>query len=216
MRADPLSRPEGFRETVSPAPGDAYPSANLDPIEQHVVCHRQCGREVPLEEEVEDLIRVRSRSAENALSKRFGRGQPLKYIKGLWVCITDDVEYLRPDTGYLVLCRDSEKGRECGEIRYFVWFGESVDRDDQWNNSLTKEHSSIHWEICDLQKRGEIGSRVRERNAGTTVGRFRGGQIRFREELAQHRGVERKDACVDTEQSVRLATHNTSTFPSSR
>ena len=93
------------------------------PLNYHVVCHWQCGREVLLDEEVEDLIRVGSWSIEDVLSKRFGRDQALEV---LWVCIANDVEHLRPDTGYLILCRDLEERRECGEIECFVRFGESV------------------------------------------------------------------------------------------
>ena len=76
------------------------------PSSRHVVCHRQRRCEILLDEEVEDLIRVGSWSVEDVLSKRFGRDQALEV---LWVCIANDVEHLRPDTGYLILCRDLEE-----------------------------------------------------------------------------------------------------------
>ena len=76
---------------------------------------------------------MRSRTAEDALSKRLGRDQ---LFKNLRVRIAHNVEHLGPDGGYLVLCCDLEEGRECGEIRYFVPLGESVDRDGQQCSSL--------------------------------------------------------------------------------
>ena len=92
---------------------------------RHVVCHWQRRSEVLLDEEVEDLIWMRGSTAEDALAKRFGRSQSLK---GLWVRVADDVEHLRLDGRHLVLCRSSEEGRECGEIRDFIPFRESIDR----------------------------------------------------------------------------------------
>jgi len=65
---------------------------------------------------------VRSPSAEDVLPKWLGRAKPLK---GLWVRVTDDLKYLGPDGGHLVLCCDSEEGRDCGKIRNFMPFGES-------------------------------------------------------------------------------------------
>ena len=93
------------------------------PLGCHVVCHGQCRREPLLDEEVEDLVRVRSPSAEDALSKRLGRPESLK---GLWVRVADDLEDLRSDSRHLVLPRDAEEGRKCSEIWYRVPFGESA------------------------------------------------------------------------------------------
>jgi len=66
---------------------------------------------------------VRSRPTEDALSERFGRAEA---FKSFWVCITNDLEYLGSDGRHLVLRRDAEEGRKCGEIRNLVPFGESV------------------------------------------------------------------------------------------
>jgi len=48
----------------------------------------------------------------------------------------DDIEDPGSDSRHLVLCRDSEDGRECREIRHFVPFRESVDGCGQRNNLL--------------------------------------------------------------------------------
>jgi len=64
-------------------------------------------RELLLNEEVEDFIRVRSPSAEDVLPEWLGRAEPLK---GFWVCITDNLKDLGPDRRHLVLCGDSEEG----------------------------------------------------------------------------------------------------------
>ena len=70
--------------------------------------------------------------AEDALSKLFGRSQTLKC---LWVRIADDVKDPRSEARHLVLCRDSEEGRECGEIWNLIPFRESGDRGQQ-NSTL--------------------------------------------------------------------------------
>ena len=92
------------------------------PLSRHVVCHWQRRCNLLLDKEVKNFIRVGSWSTEDAFSNWLGRSQPLKC---LWICITNDLEYLRSDSGHLILCGDSEQGRECGEIRYFIPFGES-------------------------------------------------------------------------------------------
>ena len=56
------------------------------PSSCHVICRRQCGYDILLGEEVEDLIRVRSRTAEDVLSERFGGRQSLRC---LWVRIAN-------------------------------------------------------------------------------------------------------------------------------
>ena len=66
---------------------------------------------------------MRCRPAEDILSKRFGRSEP---FESSWICVTDDLEYLGPDGGHLILRHNSEEGRKCGEIRNFVPFRESV------------------------------------------------------------------------------------------
>jgi hypothetical protein len=111
---------------------------------------------------------VRSRSAEDALSKWLGRSEPLK---SLWVRITDDLEY--PEIGQRAsrTCRDSEEGRECGEIWHFIPFRESVGRQNgQRNGSIDMGAECIPWEIYHLEKCGEIRGRVRGQNTRTTVG----------------------------------------------
>ena len=60
-----------------------------------------------LDKEVEDFVRVRSLSTEYALPEWFGGAESLK---ALWVCITDDFEYLGPDGRHLVFLCDSEEG----------------------------------------------------------------------------------------------------------
>ena len=50
---------------------------------------------------------MRSRSAEDTFSKWLGRSEPLK---GLWVCIADDLEQPGSDGRQLILCCDSEEG----------------------------------------------------------------------------------------------------------
>ena len=79
-----------------------------------------------MDEQVEDFIWVRCRSAEDALAKWLGRSEPLKCLR---VCIADDLEKLRSNSGQLVLGRDSEEGRECVEIRRFVPLRVTADRD---------------------------------------------------------------------------------------
>lgn len=64
-------------------------------------------------------VRVRSLSAENALSKRLERAN-------LRVRVADGSKYPRPGSGYLVLRRVSEEGRKCCEIWNFILFGESA------------------------------------------------------------------------------------------
>jgi len=68
---------------------------------------------------------VRRPSVEDVLSERLGR---VEAFEGLWVRITNDLEYLGSDGGHLVLRRDPEEGRKCGEIRNFSPFRESVGR----------------------------------------------------------------------------------------
>jgi len=85
-----------------------------------------------LDKQVEDRVRV-SWVAENALPKCLGR---INALKSRRICTTDGFEYLGSDGRHLVLCSDSEEGRECGEVWRFILFRESVDRDGQWSNSL--------------------------------------------------------------------------------
>jgi len=59
------------------------------PSGHHVICHGQCRRESLLDEEVEDLVRVRSPSAEHVFSKRL-RGS--ESLKSLWVRIANDLK----------------------------------------------------------------------------------------------------------------------------
>ena len=68
---------------------------------------------------------MRSSSTEDALSEWLGRTEALE---GLWVRITNHLEYLESDGRHLILGRDPEEGRKCGEIRHFPPFGESVGR----------------------------------------------------------------------------------------
>jgi len=103
------------------------------PSGRHVIRHWQRRRELLLDKQVEDLVRVRSWPAKDPLSKLLGRGETLK---GLWVCITDDVEDPGSDSKHFILCHDSEEGRECGEIRDLIPFRKSVDGDGQRNDSL--------------------------------------------------------------------------------
>ena len=77
------------------------------PPSRHVVCHWQCRCDLLLDEEVENFIRMGSRSAEDTFSNQLGRG---KSLEDLWVRITNNLEHLRTDSGHLVLCRDSEQG----------------------------------------------------------------------------------------------------------
>ena len=100
---------------------------------RHVICDWQRRRELLLNKQAEDLVRVRGLSAENTLSNLFGRYEPLE---GLRVCITDDAEDSRSDSRHFILCRDSEEGGECGEIRHSVPFRESVGGESQRSDSL--------------------------------------------------------------------------------
>ena len=77
------------------------------PPRRHVVRHRQRRRQVLLDKEVEDLIRVRSWSSEDFFSECLGGTQ---LLKRLWVRITDDLKQPRSDGGHLVLCCDPEEG----------------------------------------------------------------------------------------------------------
>ena len=60
-----------------------------------------------MDEQVENFIWVRCRSAKDALAKWLGGSEPLEC---LGVCIADDLENLRSNSGQLVLGRDSEEG----------------------------------------------------------------------------------------------------------
>jgi len=61
----------------------AYPPSSC-----HVVRHWQCGCEFLLDEQVEDLVRVRGWPAEDALAERLRRSES---FEGLWICISDDL-----------------------------------------------------------------------------------------------------------------------------
>ena len=81
-----------------------------------------------MDEQDEDFVWVRCRSTEDSLSKWLGGSEPLEC---LGVCIADDLEEVRSNSGQLVLGCGSEEGRECVEIRHFVPFRITVDRDCQ-------------------------------------------------------------------------------------
>ena len=61
-------------------------------------------------------------------------------------------------------------------------------------------------EIYHFEERSEICGRIRGRNSGTTVRRFRHGQAGLGEHPAERRRVEREDAGVDAEE--RAPTQN--------
>jgi len=66
---------------------------------------------------------------------QWGSSKPLRQ----WVQVTggtpetrhesgpDGFQYLGSDGGHLVLCSDSEEGRECGEVWRYILFRESVE-----------------------------------------------------------------------------------------
>ena len=146
VKAGLSPRPEGFRGTILHSQRDACRPTNQTPLSLHV-CHRQCGCEPPLDKEVETISQVRSRSAEDVLSERLGRSQPLK---GSRVRIADDLEYLIADSGRLVLCRDPEGGRECDEIWHFIPFRESAD------GQIVNR--AIRRRVCEAASPGDISS----------------------------------------------------------
>lgn len=55
-----------------------------------------------------------------------------------------------------------EEDRDCGEIQFFIPFGESTDlgTGSQWNNPVVYWWSNEPWEIYHLAERGETLGRV--------------------------------------------------------
>ena len=66
---------------------------------------------------------MRGPSTEDAFPERLGGREPLE---SCGVRIADDLDQLRSHSRHLVLCRDSEEGRERDEIRDFVPLRESA------------------------------------------------------------------------------------------
>ena len=65
------------------------------------------------------------------------------------------------------------------------------------------------------EKRGKVRDRVRERNAGVTIGWFRSRKVQFRGHPTEHSRVERQGTYLGWMWNTVLP-HKTSTFPSPR